>query len=106
MLKWLKRALLIIVLALFLFLGIFFAIRNDQSVTLDLVLWHGPELSIALYMIIAFAVGVVLTLLASSALLFQLERRVRRQTKQLSRQQSELEELRKATLSSELAERE
>lgn len=106
MLKWIKRATLFIVLALFLCIGIFFAIRNGQVMTLDLVLWQGPELSIALYMIIAFALGVVLTLIASSALLFRNERQVRKQGKQLERQQAELDNLRKASLSSELTERE
>ncbi|MFD1382322.1 lipopolysaccharide assembly protein LapA domain-containing protein [Rhodanobacter aciditrophus] len=106
MLKWLKRALLIIVLALFLFIAIFFAIRNDQLVTLDLVLWQGPVLSVALYMILAFAVGVILALLASSALLFRLEQRLRRSNKRIAKQQTELDALRKASLSTELTERE
>ncbi len=106
MLKWLKRALLIIVLALFLFIAIFFAIRNDQLVTLDLVLWQGPVLSVALYMILAFAVGVILALLASSALLFRLEQRLRRSNKRIAKQQAELDALRKASLSTELTERE
>lgn len=106
MLKWLKRALLIIVLALFFFIAVFFAIRNDQLVTLDLVLWQGPVLSVALYMILAFAVGVVLAIIASSALLFRLEQRVRRLTKRLGKQKAELDALRKASLSTELTERE
>lgn len=106
MLRWLKRALLIIVLALFLFIAIFFSIRNDQLVMLDLVFWQGPSLSVALYMIFAFAVGVILALIASSVLMFRLEQRVRRLTKRLSKQQVELDGLRKVSLSSELTERE
>ncbi|MBM6551730.1 LapA family protein [Marinomonas ostreistagni] len=106
MLKWIKRAALFCVLALFLFIGIFFAIRNGQVMTLDLVLWQGPELSIALYMILSFAVGAVLTLIASSLLLLRSDRCVRKQRKQLERQQSEIDNLRKASLSTELAERE
>lgn len=106
MLKWIKRAALFIVLALFLFIGIFFAIRNGQAMTLDLVLWQGPELSVALYMILAFACGVVMALIASTVLLFRSERRVRKQRKLIERQQSELDKLRKASLSTELAERE
>ncbi|MBJ7549993.1 lipopolysaccharide assembly protein LapA domain-containing protein [Marinomonas ostreistagni] len=106
MLKWLKRAILLVVLAFFLFVGLFFAIRNGQVITLDLVLWQAPELSVALYMIIAFAVGVVLALLSSGALLLRLESRLRKQSKRLVRQQAELDNLRKVNLSSELAERE
>lgn len=106
MLKWLKRVVLLVALAFFLFIGLFFAIRNGQVISLDLVLWQSPELSVALYMIIAFAAGVVLALLSSSALLFRLERNIRKQTKQLISQQAEIDNLRKASLSSELSERE
>ncbi|WP_067218165.1 lipopolysaccharide assembly protein LapA domain-containing protein [Marinomonas gallaica] len=106
MLKWLKRVVLLVVLAFFLFIGLFFAIRNGQVITLDLVLWQSPELSIALYMIIAFAVGVILALASSSMLLFRLERRARKQNKQLVNLQTEIDNLRKASLSTELAERE
>ncbi|MCO4786867.1 lipopolysaccharide assembly protein LapA domain-containing protein [Marinomonas atlantica] len=106
MLKWLKRVILLVVLAFFLFIGLFFAIRNGQVITLDLVLWQSPELSVALYMIIAFAVGVILALASSSMLLFRLERRSRKQNKQLVNLQTEIDNLRKASLSTELAERE
>lgn len=106
MLKWLKRVVLLVVLAFFLFIGLFFAIRNGQVITLDLVLWQSPELSVALYMIIAFAIGVVLALASSSAILFRLERKVRKQNKQLIKQQAEMDNLHKASLSTELAERE
>ncbi|WP_417553006.1 lipopolysaccharide assembly protein LapA domain-containing protein [Marinomonas fungiae] len=106
MLKWLKRVVLLVALAFFLFVGLFFAIRNGQVITLDLVLWQSPELSIALYMIIAFALGIVLALASSSALLFRLERNVRKKTKQLVNLQAEIDNLRKASLTSELSERE
>ena len=43
MLKWIKRVILFFLLAFFLFIGIFFAIRNGQLMSLDLVLWQGPE---------------------------------------------------------------
>lgn len=106
MLKWLKRVVLLVALAFFLFVGLFFAIRNGQVISLDLVLWQSPELSVALYMIIAFAVGIVLALASSSALLFRLERTIRKQAKQLGSQQAEIDNLRKASLSTELSERE
>ena len=106
MLKWFKRAILIVVLAFFLFIGLFFAIRNGNVISLDLVLWQAPELSVALYMIIAFGLGVILALLSSGALLLRLEGKLRKQNKQIIKQQAELDNLRKANLSAELAERE
>ena len=106
MLKWFKRAILIVVLAFFLFIGLFFAIRNGNVISLDLVLWQAPELSVALYMIIAFGLGVILALLSSGALLLRLEGKLRKQNKQIVKQQAELDNLRKANLSTELAERE
>ncbi|RUM50028.1 MAG: LapA family protein [Marinomonas sp.] len=106
MLKWFKWAILIVVLAFFLFIGLFFAIRNGNVISLDLVLWQAPELSVALYMIIAFGLGVILALLSSGALLLRLEGKLRKQNKQIIKQQAELDNLRKANLSTELAERE
>lgn len=106
MLKWFKRAILIVVLAFFLFIGLFFAIRNGNVISLDLVLWQAPELSVALYMIIAFGLGVILALLSSGALLLRLEGKLRKQNKQIIKQQAELDNLRKVNLSTELAERE
>ncbi|RDL43433.1 LapA family protein [Marinomonas piezotolerans] len=106
MLKWLKRALLIFVLALFLFIAIFFAIRNGQPVSIDLVLWQGPELSVALYMIISLALGILIAVGLSSVLLFRLEQQARRLRKKMAKQQAELDSLRKASLSTELTERE
>ncbi len=106
MLKWFKRAILIVVLAFFLFIGLFFAIRNGNVISLDLVLWQAPELSVALYMIIAFGLGVILALLSSGALLLRLEGKLRKQNKQIIKQQAAFDNLRKANLSTELAERE
>ena len=106
MLKWFKRAILIVVLAFFLFIGLFFAIRNGNVISLDLVLWQAPELSVALLMIIALGLGVILALLSSGALLLRLEGKLRKQNKQIIKQQAELDNLRKANLSTELAERE
>lgn len=105
MLKWLKRVVLLVALAFFLFVGLFFAIRNGQVISLDLVIWQLPELSVALYMIIAFAIGVIMALASSSALLFRLNRHVRKKNKQLVSLQAEVDNLRKASLSSELSER-
>lgn len=106
MLKWLKRAIVFVVLAFFLFIGLFFAIRNGQATSLDLVIWQTPELSLALYLIIAFGFGAVLALAASTSLLFRLEGRVRKQNRKLIQQQVEIDALRRASLSTELAERE
>ncbi|TDO99526.1 lipopolysaccharide assembly protein LapA domain-containing protein [Marinomonas balearica] len=104
MLKWLKRVLLAALLIIFLVVGVFFSIRNPQLITLDLVIWHAPELSIALYLILAFAAGAAVTLLASSVTLIRSDRQIKLLSKKLEKNRSELDSLRKASLTKELAE--
>ncbi|ADZ91994.1 LapA family protein [Marinomonas mediterranea] len=103
MLKWLKRVLLAALLIVFLVVGVFFSIRNPQLITLDLVVWHGPELSIALYLILAFAAGAIVALLASSVTLLRSDRQIKLLSKKLDKNRSELDSLRKASLTKELA---
>ncbi|TPE48019.1 LapA family protein [Maribrevibacterium harenarium] len=103
MFKWLKRILTLAFFAIFLLVGVFFAIRNPQLIQLDLVFWQTPELSVALYQLLAFACGAVVALLASSIVVTRLNQRAKRLAKRVEFQKQELDSLRKATLTNGLA---
>lgn len=103
MLKWLKRLVLTILIIFFLVVGIFFAIRNPQLIHLDLVFWQAPELSLALYVILAFFFGALAAFLISSITYLRSERQIRVLTRKYDKAFNELEALRKDSLTKELS---
>jgi len=103
MLKLLFRLLSIFLIVFFLIVGVFFAIRNPQPLVLDLVFWRAPELSAALYILIAFAVGALLAFFAGVVALIRADRLLRQTSKQLSKCRLELDALRKESLTKEFA---
>ncbi len=62
---------------IFLVVGIFFAVRNPQLITLDFILWQSPEFSISLYLLLSFAFGAFVAIIASSVVLVRAETDVR-----------------------------
>lgn len=103
MLKWLKRIIYTILIVFFLALGVFFAIRNPNMISLDLVLWQGPELSVALYIILSFTVGACVALLVSSVAFLRNERQIRILTRRYEKALNEADDLRKASITKELS---
>ena len=103
MLKWLKRVIYTILVVFFLAVGVFFAIRNPQLISLDLVFWKGPELSVALYIILSFTVGACVALLVSSVAYFRSERQIRVLTRKYEKARDEVDALRKASIAQELS---
>jgi len=103
MLKWLKRVIFIALVAFFLVIGIFFAIRNPQLIQLDLVFWLAPELSVALYIILAFTTGACVALLVSSVTYFRAEQKNRALNRKYDKAREELDSLRKASITKELS---
>ncbi|MCZ2720095.1 LapA family protein [Marinomonas sp. 15G1-11] len=102
MLKWLYRIIGALILFTLLVIGVFFAVRNPQLISLDFVIWQSPEFSIALHVILAFGIGVILALVASSAIMIKSERKVRLLTKRLAKNQAELASIRKDSIAKEL----
>lgn len=103
MLKWLKRIIYSVFVVFFLAVGIFFAIRNPQIIFLDLVFWQGPQLSVALYMILAFTVGACVALLVSSVAFLRSERQIRVLTRKYEKTRDEVDALRKVSITKELS---
>lgn len=106
MLKWIYRVTFAVILFVFLVVGIFFAIRNPQPLSLDLVFWQAPEFSVALYLILAFAMGAIVALISSSVVLLRSENSIRVLKKRLEKSQLELEKVRKDSIAMELVESE
>lgn len=103
MLKWLKRVIYIFLVAFFLAVGVFFAIHNPQLIDLDLVFWKGPELSVALYIILSFTIGVCVALLASSVTYLRSEREIKILTRRCEKARHEIDALHKASITKELS---
>ncbi|WP_421854628.1 LapA family protein [Marinomonas sp.] len=103
MLKWLKRVTYTVLVVFFLAVGVFFAIRNPQLISLDLVFWQGPELSVALYIILSFTVGACVALLVSSVAYLRSERQIRVLTRKYEKARDEVDALRKASIAKELS---
>ena len=106
MFKWLKRIFSFSVLGIFLLAGVFFAIRNPSLVQVDLVFWTAPELSLALYLIMAFGLGAIVAFVASSLMIARLNQRTKRLNRRVELQKQELDTLRKASLTNDLAKQE
>lgn len=105
MFSWLKRVISIVLVVLFLAIGVFFSIRNPQLMSLDLVFWKGPELSVALYVIMAFTVGACVALLVSSVAYLRSNRQIRVLTRKYDKVRDEVDALRKASITQELSTR-
>ena len=92
--RWLGYTVLLLVLAF----GVLFAIQNTATVPLDLLLVRLPEQSIALWVLLAFALGGVAGLLVSSVALVRLKSRLLLLQRRLEKQGRELDHLRTTDL--------
>lgn len=103
MLKWLKRVIYIVLILFFLVVGMFFAIRNPQIISLDLVFWKAPELSVALYVILSFTFGACMALLVGSVNYLRGEREIKVLTRKYEKARQEIDALHKASITKELS---
>lgn len=71
----LKRLLAIVLLIAVLVLGVLFSIQNTVTAPLDLLILQLPEQRVALWVLLAFALGGVVGMLVSSAAIIRLKSR-------------------------------
>jgi putative membrane protein len=91
--RWIRRALIAILLLLVLAFGLLFSLQNAQSVPLDLLALQLRERPIAVWLLAAFALGGLGGLAASSIALVKLQAnryRLRRRLEACERELSEL----------------
>ena len=90
-------ATLIIVLAT-LAVGVLFALQNKAPVSLDLLVYTFDPKSLALWILLALAVGGFIGMLVSSAIVLRLKASLGSSNRKLSKARAELDSLRTAGL--------
>jgi uncharacterized integral membrane protein len=83
--NFLKNFFYFAVVLVMLGLGALFAVQNTASVPLDLLVVSLPERSVALWVLLAFAVGGVTGMLTSIGLVLRLRTALMRANRQLAR---------------------
>ncbi len=92
--KQLRTIFTIIILLAFVALGVLFALQNKQAVPLDLLVFSFPPRSLALWILLALAIGGLGGLLVSWAYLLRSRAALGATRRQLAHSRTELEQLR------------
>lgn len=58
--------------------GAMFALENNQTISVDFIVLHGPEISLGLWLILFLAIGALLGMIASSLIIAGYRRRLAR----------------------------
>jgi putative membrane protein len=58
--------------------GAMFALENNQTISVDFIVLHGPEISLGLWLILFLALGALLGMIASSLIIAGYRRRLAR----------------------------
>lgn len=91
--RWIGRVLVIIVLLLVLAFGLLFSLQNGTRVPLDLLVAQLQERPLAVWLLVAFALGGVIGMVVSSVALIRLQAsrfRLRRRLETLEKELSGL----------------
>ena len=59
-------------------IGAMFALENDQIISVDFIVLHGPEISLGLWLILFLAMGSLLGIVASGFIIASYRRRLAR----------------------------
>ncbi len=96
--SWLKTLLAAVIGLIILAVGILFTVHNTEPVAIDLVFVQLPEMTLSLWLIIAFLLGGVVGLLLSGVTILTLRTRLRSAQRKVSASRQEIEKLRAAAL--------
>ncbi|MEP4148505.1 MAG: LapA family protein [Halioglobus sp.] len=96
--KLLRNLLYIALVVAMAAVGVLFALQNEMPVPLDLLVVTFEPRSLALWLLIAFAVGGVLGMAMSSVLMVRTRAALGSANRQLARSKAELDKLRTAGL--------
>lgn len=88
--KLLRKLLTVLVLLAMVAVGVLFALQNKAPVPLDLLVYTFEPQSLALWVLCAFALGGVLGMLVSSALLLRLRAALASSRRQLDKAREQL----------------
>jgi len=98
--RWIRRALIALLLLVVLIFGLLFSLQNAQGVPLDLLALQLHERPLAVWLLAAFALGGFAGMLASSVALIRLQANRYRLRRRLEHCERELSELKGAALRS------
>jgi putative membrane protein len=87
MMKLIFRLLIIFVLLAILIISVLFSVQNTTAVPLDLLIISLPERSVALWVLLAFALGGVLGMLTSIGVVWRLRAGLLRANRQVRKTQ-------------------
>ena len=96
--KLLRNLLYLALVVAMAAVGVLFALQNEMPVPLDLLVVSFEPRSLALWLLIAFALGGLLGMLMSSALVLRTRTALASANRQLARTRAELDKLRTAGL--------
>jgi len=96
--KLLRTIITVLVVLAMVALGVLFALANDGPVSLDLLIYTFAPRSLALWILLAFAVGGLVGMLMSSLMMVRLRASRNSLQRKLGRAKAELEKLRTAGL--------
>ena len=98
---FLQRLLTVIVILVMLLIGVLFSIQNTALVPLDLLIVSLPERSVALWVLLAFSLGAVVGMLASSGIILKLRKDLFSLRGQAQKSQREADKLRASQVAAE-----
>ncbi len=93
--KQLRTIFTIILLLACVALGVLFALQNEQAVPLDMLFFSFSPRSLALWVLVAFALGGIVGLLVASLYMLRLRAALGSSRRQLARARAELEQVRR-----------
>jgi uncharacterized membrane protein YciS (DUF1049 family) len=96
--KFLRKILTILIVLATIGVGVLFALQNKVLVPLDLLVYTFEPKSLALWVLGAFALGGLLGMLISSALMVRLRASLGSSRRQLAKSRTEVEKLRSSTV--------
>ena len=96
--KLLRTAFTLLIVLATLAAGVLFALQNKAPVSLDLLVYTFEPKSLALWMLLALAVGGLVGMLVSSAIVLRLRASLGSSNRKLSKARAELDSLRTAGL--------
>lgn len=92
--KFLRKLIALVVLLAMIVVGVFFGMQNESTVPLDVLVYTFEPRSIALWVLLAFALGGVLGMAASSLILVRTRASLNARNRQLDRARDEVSKLR------------
>jgi putative membrane protein len=90
---WFKAFISFALALLIIGCGIVLTLRNGESVTLDLVFWQSPSLSLGIVVVVNLLIGCVLGMLINSLWLLRVTRKSQKLQKQLDQSIKRLEQI-------------